>query len=1157
MNKKSLSAIILIKRFRHKHFFHLIKLTTLLLFVCILCLHAEKSDFQNVNITFSKNNTELINILNEIEKQTNYLFVYNKDVNVNRKVSVNLDKIPLTETLDLLFKGTKIKYFIDGSYILLSLQQDASAPAVSSPIDKQKKVITGVVTDQNGETIIGANVFLKDHVTTGTITGNDGKFTLEVSEGAVLQISYIGYQTQEITVKKQTALRIVLVENTEALDEVVVIGYGTARRRDLTGAIASVKTEKMEAEAPRDITDLMRGTAAGLNVGMSTSAKGALTPSIRGVTTLTAGSDPTIVVDGVIYYGALSDINANDVESIDVLKDASSAAVYGSQAANGVIVITTKKGKGKTGGAATITFNANIGFVQSANQMKVLDGKGYLKYRHDYEINNKDDAYLAKFPEIYTNPFELEGTGVSPLDWYNYSQSAPVASVSDEDLTRTWLSRLQLYSPEIDNYLAGIETDWADLVLHNGLQQDYTLSVSNQTEKVNYHWSLGYVDRNGIIVGDNYKNIRTRLNLDSKITSFLSVGMNTNFAVRDESSQPASWGAMAKNSPYASNNLDNPESLYRYYVAGDAMTTNPLYAREYRDQTKMYYSLNSNLYAKVKLPFGIEYQLNFTPYLQWYNEYYHQYAESEVETNGGTSHRKHDVKYHWTIDNILRWRKEFNRLHQVEVTLLANAEKRQTWSTTASTYGYNPSDVLGYHNLEAGLNPTVSSSDTYWTGDALMGRLFYSYHNKYMLTASVRQDGFSAFGVNNKRALFPSVALGYVFTSENFMKNATKWLNYGKLRFSWGQNGNRDIGQYAALSNMNTNYITYINNAGSVYTSTYMYVGTMSNRALKWERTESYNLGLDFSLFNDRLSGSFEAYTGTTKDLLVARSLPSITGFASVTANLGKLRNKGLELTLNANILKNDKFDWSASSTFSMNRRKIVTLYGDMEDVLDAEGNVIGQKESDDPTNGWFIGQDPDRIWSYERIGVWQVGEEDAAAVYGCKPGDFKYKDQDNNGVLTTEDKVFQGYKTPRFRWSMRNDFTICKNITVSFTLYSYLGHYGAFNEAANYNGGMPYRYSYYDMPRWTKENPTDDYARISSYNAGTNWVKKSFLRLDNFAVSYNVPKTFLKKFAVQNMRLTLTTRNLAVWSPQWTFWDPENGSLSPRSFNLGINFTL
>ena len=1133
-----------------KNIVRIMRISLFLLFVCVCQLMAEEAGAQNVGIKLSRNSMTIRQLIKEIEAQTDYLVVFrNQDVDVNKVISFkqqktkvsDLNKISLEDVLKNSFEGTNIKYVFDGSYILFS-PKDGVELMLSGA--QQKNIVSGTVTDNRGEAIIGANIVVKGSTSVGTITDVDGNFSMQVPDKAVLVISYIGYLSQEIEVKDRRPIRVVLIEDTQALEEVVVIGYGTAKRRDLTGAIASVKAEKMEVEAPRDITDLMRGTAAGLNVGMSTSAKGDLTPQVRGVNTLTAGSSPTIVVDGVIYYGSLSDINTNDVASIDVLKDASSAAVYGSQAANGVIVITTKKGKGKKDGSATVTFNANVGFVQSANQMPILDGEGYLKYRQDYQMGNSSSDYLTKYPEIYTSPFKLDGTGVNPLDWYNYNQKMPVSSVSDEELTRAWLSRLQLYTPEIDNYIAGIETNWADLVLHKGLQQDYTVSVSNRTDKVNYHWSLGYVDRNGIIVGDDYKNLRTRLNLDSKITNFLTIGMNANFAIRDESSQSVDWKAMAKNSPYASNNLDDIESLYRYYVAGDNMTTNPLYPREYRDQTKKYYSLNANLYAKVQLPFGIEYQLNYTPYLQWYHRFYHQYADSEVETKGGTSERQHDIKSHWTVDNILRWKKEFNKEHNLELTLLANAEKKETWSTIASTYDFNPSDVLGYHNLSSGLNPTNQSSDTYWTGDALMARVFYSFQNKYMLTASVRRDGYSAFGINNKRATFPSVALGYVFTSEKFMEGANRWLNYGKLRFSWGQNGNRDIGQYAALSNMKTNPLTYIGTDGTVYTSTYIYVNTMANNNLRWERTESYNLGLDFSLFNDIIGGSLEVYSGTTKDLLVERSLPSITGFANVTANLGKLRNKGLELTLNANIFRQDNFEWSASSTFSMNRRKIVTLYGDMEDILDGNGNVVGKKESDDPNNEWFIGQDPDRIWAYERLGVWQLGEEKEAAIYGCKPGDFKYKDQNGDGVMNTEDKVFQGYKTPRYRWSMRNDFTIHKDLTVSFTMYSYFGHYGSFNES-------------YDMPRWTKDNPTNDYARISSYNAGTNWVKKSFLRLDNVSVSYNVPKHFLQKFSVQSMRLTLTARNVAVWSPHWTFWDPENGSLSPRSFNLGINFTL
>ena len=356
--------------------------------------------------------------------------------------------------------------------------------------------VTGhIISAEDNQPLIGVSV-LEKGTTNGVITDIDGNYKITVTKSpATLQFSYIGLKTVEKQVMASARINLTMESDAQQVDEVVVVAYGVRKKGTIAGSVSTVKAEKMEAEAPRDITDLMRGTAAGLNVGMSTSAKGDLTPQVRGVNTLTAGSSPTIVVDGVIYYGSLSDINTNDVASIDVLKDASSAAVYGSQAANGVIVITTKKGKGKEDGSASVTFNENVGFVQSANQMPILDGKGYLKYRQDYNIGNSSSDYLAQYPEIYTNPFELDGTGVNPLDWYNYNQKTPVSSVSDEELTRAWLSRLQLYTPEIDNYIAGIETNWADLVLHKGFTQDYTVSVSNRTDKVNYHWSLGYVDR--------------------------------------------------------------------------------------------------------------------------------------------------------------------------------------------------------------------------------------------------------------------------------------------------------------------------------------------------------------------------------------------------------------------------------------------------------------------------------------------------------------------------------------------------------------------------------------------------------------------------------------------------------------------------------------
>ena len=383
----------------------------------------------------------------------------------------------------------------------------------------QNKTITGVVKDQTGEPLIGVNVMEKG-TTNGTITDVDGKYSVTVtSQAPVFVFSYIGYLTQEIPVSGKQVVNVTMQEDTEELDEVVVIGYGTAKKKDLTGAISSIKTERLAAESPTSVQDLMRANSPGLYIGMSTGAKDASSLQIRGKNTLKAGSSPLIVLDGVIFEGSLSDINPVDIEAIDVLKDASSAAVYGAKAANGVIVVTTKKGKA---GKPVVNFNVNVGFVQVANPREILDGEGFVKYRQDYEITRNSEEYLAQYPEIFSDPRKLQN--VDQLTWYNYTQVTPATSVTEEQLLRAWLGRLDFKAPEIDNYLLGNETAWDDLVFQTGLQQNYTASVSNRTDNMSYYWSVGYSDQEGIITGDRYTNFRTRLNLESKITDFLTIG---------------------------------------------------------------------------------------------------------------------------------------------------------------------------------------------------------------------------------------------------------------------------------------------------------------------------------------------------------------------------------------------------------------------------------------------------------------------------------------------------------------------------------------------------------------------------------------------------------------------------------------------------------
>src|SRR5690606_35155663 len=441
-----------------------------------------------------------------------------------------------------------------------------------SRAQENNRTVSGYVHTAQNTPLEGVTVILVG-TQIGGATDSQGRFVLQVPQeltSVTLSFSYKGYVGQTVEVGDRDEVSVTLSAVSEDLDEVVVIGYGTAKRKDLTGAVASIQATKLETEAPRSIQDLLRGNAAGMIIGQGRSAKGDASLLIRGSGTLKAGNSPLNVVDGVIFDGALADINPNDIESIDILKDASAAAVFGARAANGVVLITTKRG---ARGKSKISFNSNVGFVENASMPRVMTPEEFLEYRYDYQVGRRTDQYHQDYPEMFVDPRIL--SQVSPLDWYNYDQNTAVTDVTEEQLLRTWLARLELRSPEIDNYMSGVITDWQDLVFRRGLQQDHSVSISNRTDDINYYWSLNYVDREGIIVGNRFKNLRSRLNLESTITSFLKIGANANFAARNEGFLQADWGQSAVISPYGSNNIGDPESPYRRLPTGDVTPQNP------------------------------------------------------------------------------------------------------------------------------------------------------------------------------------------------------------------------------------------------------------------------------------------------------------------------------------------------------------------------------------------------------------------------------------------------------------------------------------------------------------------------------------------------------------------------------------------------------
>lgn len=1072
--------------------------------------------------------------MTKIEKESGYTFFYDANqVDLNQKVSLSAKDTSLLDALNTMFKKTNVEFEVTNTQIAL-ITKKTKAPT------GQVVPITGKVVDETGEPIIGANVTL-DGTTVGAITDFDGIFNLDAPFGADLKVTYIGYTPQTVKAGQKGVIR--LVEDSQTLAEVVVVGYGTMKKQDLTGAVNSLKGADLEKEQHATIQDMLRTGVAGLAVGIETDAKGNTSMMIRGKGTLGASTSPLLVLDGVIYSGEMTDINPNDIERIDVLKDASSAAVYGAQAANGVVLITTKKGNGKK---PTITFNTTVGLSFLNGLPDIYEGEEFVRFRQD-GINSVY-SQTAKFPGYYDNPSNLSNTELA--NWMDGATGNP---------TSVWLNRLEMTGTEISNYLAGNTTDWKDAIYKNAaLRQDYTLSVSGKKDDMSYYSSINYLRNESNVRGAGHNAIRARVNLDNKVQSFLTYGLNTQFTYRDEGFLGASSGSYTALSPYGSFYEEDGTTI-KYYPNDNLNATHPLANKVYKTKMKDIYNLNSSLYLKVTLPLGFSLQTTYSPRFEWSNNFDHTSADFPTSKDGGKSSRSNVTDFYWQWDNMLKWNKDFGK-NSFDFTGLVNWEKFQRWDNTMGNSQYQPSDNLGFHGIGYGTDPTVKADDIYRTGAALMARMHYSYDQRYMITATVRRDGYSAFGMSNPYAVFPSVALGWVFSEESFMKSI-KWLEYAKLRFSWGKNGNRSVGTYDALMDLTPRKYFYIDPiTGQVININTFYCSRMANSDLKWESTVAWNGGLDFTLFDGRFGGSLDVYKKVTTDMLNDRQLPSLIGYSTVKANIGEIQNTGFELSLNSTNLQLANITWRTTFNIAYNKNKINHLYGNMENIKDAAGNIIGQKEADDIQNGYFIGHALDEIWGYKFIGVWQEDQREEAAKYGQTPGDPRILDVDGNYKFNNDDKVFQGNRTPKVRLNMRNDFTIFKNFNFSFSLYSYLGHKKSMGRFTN-NDALLTVTNHIKREYWTPDNPIDSYPRLRAKSpAGIGYSiykNNSFLRFDNITLGYSFPKSILQNAKIEGLNMNLTLKNAGVISG-WPAFDPENSDANtPRTLFFGLNLTL
>ena len=1042
--------------------------------------------------------------------------------------------------------------------------------------------VRGVVTDGSGEPIIGASVVQKGNTSRGTITDLDGAFTLQgVPATGTLVITYIGYKTVELPLRGKTQVSVKLEEDTKTLEEVVVVGYGSMRKKDLTGSVVQINPTKIADQNPGTVQDLLRGTP-GLQIGYSSSAKSEPSIQLRGQNSLyTEGSHnaPLIILDGMAFGGELSEINPDDIAQIDVLKDASSAAVYGAKAASGVLIITTKKGKE---GKPVINIGMNVGANTKAAYRDVFSPSEYMTYREDWfkattygydEDGNwgyysKSSGVPAGYYDHYNN---LSKYGTTSDQW---STTGAKTLQNGESLESLYARRMGLDADAalvMQNYLAGKTYDWNKAVFRTGLNQDYNASISGATDKVNYYLSFGYLNNEGAIQGDDYQAFRSNMKINAKVTNWLEIGANVNFQDRSDESSAVPLGSnywdsnQLRQSPY-SLRWDDEGNELQYPTSGNP--TNGGYNYHFEDQynelEKGYTVLNTIFNAKLTLPLGITYQFNIAPRYQWFYDRYFMSSELPNSTPAERGVNRNTSKnFDWNLNNTLTWDQTFDK-HHFTVTLVQEAEEKRYWYDEIHARNITPSDALGFHYV-SGADKEQSSfytNDTHSQAAAYLGRLFYGYNDRYMFTGTVRRDGYSAFGSNNPWATFWSLGGSWVFSEESFIKQP--WLDYGKLRVSYGTNGNRSLKDtYLALSNLsNGGVMGYYNSDGSAAVIQALEISRLGNPNLEWEKTTAYNVGLDFSVLDSRFTGSVEWYYKKTHDMIMNQRLPNFTGFSSITTNLGEVTNSGFELTLNSRNMEIKNFTWNTSFGFSYNKNRINHLYYEYDE---------NGKEINDTSNKWYIGKPVGEIWDFEVDGIWQLNEAAEAAKVNQKPGDPKVVNhytaddkEDGTPVYNDKDKVYQGTTAPPIYWNLRNDFTFLKDFTFSFSMYSYMGHKsqaGYYLNGDNSGSMFTQTSNTYKKEYWTPENPTNDYARLNAVGpSGATGVQKvynrNFVRLDNITLGYTLPVKFTRKYQIEKIRLTAGVNNVCTFD-SWDYGDPETGGYSNRQFQFGINVTL
>ncbi|WP_230981472.1 SusC/RagA family TonB-linked outer membrane protein [Echinicola salinicaeni] len=972
--------------------------------------------------------------------------------------------------------------------------------------------ITGkVISGEDEQPIPGVTVLVKG-TSNGTVTDLDGQYSISVSDAdnSILSFSFVGYVTQTVAISNQSQINISLEPDVSQLDEVVVVGYGETKKKDLTGSVVSMGSETIKETNKVNAFQAMQGQVAGVNIQAADNKPGGgFNVRIRGSNTINAnetveqggfnpGQNPLFVVDG-IFVNDISFLNPADIERMDVLKDASATAIYGSRGSNGVVIIETKKG---SEGKMTVQYDNYIGVKQAYNKPNMLQGEEFVKYLRDAVVG----TYYA------SGDF-----GVTPddVDLGNYMRPN-----------------------ELENVSNGNFVNWIDLVKHNGMQQNHTLSLNGGNDKTVYGLGVAYTQDEGTFEGEDYERYTIRGNVSSKLSDLFSMAFSNyaSFAIRNEGSREGVRSAhrlRPTGTPYD----ENGDPVF-FPLEGETFITNPLFEPD--NITRETRSLNylSNLSLSFTPSKNLKFSSNFSPNIEFnrYGEYRGRYAKS---TSGKVENRRADVtngnRISYTWDNIANYNVQFGSDHVLNTTLVYSLFMDRYENYRIQRRNFSTDEFL-FYNIDAGSDlRNAEGGFSKQTLESFTGRVNYALKDKYLFTLTGRYDGSSILAAENKWAFFPSAAFAWRIIDEGFMKNQN-FLGELKLRLSYGETGNNGagsgLGPLQSMSLVGNNFT----NLGDNIIQT-AYVTNLANQNLTWEKTKEINFGLDFGFFNNRLYGSLDIYSRKNTGIIFFRPTPRVTGFSGVFENVGEASNKGVELGLNSVNIHNGDFKWTTSLNFARNKNKITKLYGDLDQILFGvqAGSYVHK-----------VGEPVGSIYTYVFDGIWQTDEVDIAQSYGQQPGQVKVKDLNNDGVIDADDRTVVGANMPDWTGGVSNTFNY-KNWDFTFFVrtsqgatspsYFHMSHAGWYNIEARFNS-LKTNY-------WTPDNPSNDWSQPSNdgpFAEPLVYRDVSFVKVGYITLGYNFDNAVLDKLKIGSLRLYFTAQNPFTFT-NYEGWDPENAA--------------